>query len=115
MNNLVKRIFAAFMATVATLALTACSGDDGDKPSKDDVKAGFKKVVTTDLGQEMTDKIGDEMLTKYIGCIVDEIYDDMGSESLKAIADSDMDFDMKKEDQEKLDKATEKCTNELLR
>ncbi len=111
MNKVAKRISAAFMAGVAALALTACSGD---KPSKDEVKKGFKKVMVDQMGQEMVDMVGEEALTKYVGCIVDEIYDDTSADTLKAFADGDVDYKMKKEESDKFDKAAEKCTGELL-
>ncbi len=111
MNKIAKRISAAFMAGVAALALTACSGD---KPSKDDVKKGFKKVMVEEMGQEMVDMVGEDALTKYIGCIVDEIYDDVSADTLKAIADGDLDYKPKDDEDDKFEKAYEKCTGELL-
>lgn len=61
----------------------ADSGDDG-KPSRDEVIAGYKKVITdTQAG------LPGDILDQVVECFVDELYEPASAKTLQAIADAD--------------------------
>ncbi|KAA1380711.1 hypothetical protein [Aeromicrobium fastidiosum] len=59
---------------------------DGDKPSREDVVAGYVKAV----GGGTTNAETDAVLEKSAKCVVDELYDKASAETLRALADSDL-------------------------
>ena len=62
-------------------------GDSGgDKPSRDDVVAGYVKAV----GGGTTNAETDAVLEKSAKCVVGELYDKASAETLRALADSDL-------------------------
>jgi hypothetical protein len=64
---------------------TADSGDDAaGKPSRDDVIAGYTKVITGTAGANLPDDIVKQVVT----CFVDELYEPASAQTLQAIADA---------------------------
>ncbi|WGX98152.1 hypothetical protein [Nocardioides sp. L-11A] len=61
---------------------------DGDKPSRDDVVAGYGDIV-----KETSEQAGIDMpegvIEKVLSCFIDEVYDDASAKTLQALADSD--------------------------
>ncbi len=111
MNKIAKRVSAAFMAGVAALALTACSED---KPSKDEVKQGIMDAAVEEFGQDLVDILGEDVLSDYFGCIVDEIYDETSADTLKAIADEGMQQEMPENEKKVFEEASKKCEEKLV-
>lgn len=60
------------------------SEDNGDKPSKADVVAGYSKVL-----KDQMPSFPDDAVKTAVTCIVDEIYDEASVKTLKALADGD--------------------------
>lgn len=60
------------------------STDNGDKPSKADVVAGYSKVL-----KDQFPSFPDDAVKTAVTCIVDEIYDEASVKTLKALADGD--------------------------
>ncbi|WP_229054621.1 hypothetical protein [Aeromicrobium sp. Leaf350] len=104
---------AALVGTLAVFGLAACGSDDegdsnndssdsssqseestepsedtsegdGDKPSKDDVVAGYSGLITEILGGT---ELPQDILNSVVTCFVDEVYDDASAQTLQAIAD----------------------------
>ncbi|GAA1748704.1 hypothetical protein GCM10009710_30940 [Aeromicrobium alkaliterrae] len=99
------------MGTLAVFGLAACGGDDdtsnndsesssqsdeptdeptedssegdGDKPAKEDVVAGYTKIIT-----DITGQLPEDIVTQVASCFVDEVYDAASAQTLQAIADS---------------------------
>jgi hypothetical protein len=63
---------------------TAAPQPAGDKPSKDDVIAGYTKVIKTTAGANLPDDI----VKKVVTCFADELYDTATPKTLQAIADA---------------------------
>ncbi|MDQ6526760.1 hypothetical protein RB608_24270 [Nocardioides sp. LHD-245] len=61
---------------------------DGDKPSRDDVVAGYSDIV-----KETSEQAGIDMpegvVEKVLSCFIDEVYDDASAKTLQALADGD--------------------------
>lgn len=57
----------------------------GDKPSKDDVIAGYTTIVSDGAGGQLPEGILDQVVT----CFVDELYEPASAQTLQAIADSE--------------------------
>lgn len=81
---------------------------DGDKPSKDDVVAGFTEAFNTQTGGQ----IPPEFATTIVTCLIDAIYDDISDESAQALAEGGAVTDP--DDQQLLVSATGTCTTEAL-
>ncbi|MCL8253069.1 hypothetical protein AERO_16910 [Aeromicrobium fastidiosum] len=60
-------------------------GDAAGKPSRDDVIAGYTKVITGTAGANLPDDIVKQVVT----CFVDELYEPASAQTLQAIADAD--------------------------
>ena len=60
-------------------------GDTAGKPSRDDVIAGYTKVITGTAGANLPDDIVKQVVT----CFVDELYEPASAQTLQAIADAD--------------------------
>ena len=71
-------------ATTEPTASAEPEGDSGDKPSKDDVIAGYTKVITTTAGANLPEDI----VNKVVTCFADELYDTASPKTLQAIADA---------------------------
>ncbi len=113
MNKNAKRISAALMAGVAALALTACSEDNDGKPSKAEAKEGYKKIAVEMVGQDEAAAIGDEALMKFADCVIEEVYDSMSVETLKAMVEVNLEYEGSDEEGELLHEAVNKCEGEL--
>lgn len=86
--------FLASAALVVTFA-TGCGGDDGGRPSVDEVADGIQSNMGDQLGGDVTD----DMAT----CIAEAFHDsDLSDEALQALADGDEDYDASEEDQDAL-------------
>ncbi|MBD8608616.1 MULTISPECIES: hypothetical protein [unclassified Aeromicrobium] len=73
-------------AETTTPEPTADSGGDAaGKPSRDDVIAGYTKVITGTAGANLPDDIVKQVVT----CFVDELYEPASAQTLQAIADAD--------------------------
>jgi hypothetical protein len=79
---------ATTSAPAATAEPTATSAeppaDSGDKPSKDEVIAGYTKVLTTTAGANLPE----DVVKKVVTCFTDELYDTASPKTLQAIADA---------------------------
>lgn len=84
------------------------SEGDGDKPSKDEVVAGYTKFLTDSSGGQLPE----EMVNQLITCIIDGVYDDLEPESAQALADSTV-VGVTPEDAQELATATGTCTQEV--
>lgn len=82
---------------------------DGDKPSKDDVVAGYTAALEDLAGGQVPEGTLDDMVT----CIIDGVYDKISAESLQAMASSDI-ASVAPEDGLALADATGTCTQELM-
>ncbi len=111
MNRISKRFSATFIAGVVALTLTACSENTVDseehenKPAKSDVTSGCISVTEAQRGPGSNmDAIRD-----FCYCYVDEIYDSASVDTLKALADRDLDYRATKDEKQLLKKARTKC------
>ncbi|MFT4298392.1 MAG: hypothetical protein QM597_01970 [Aeromicrobium sp.] len=98
----------ALIVTIGLFGLAACGSDDsdtdtekddtstsktedtteesdGDKPSKDEVIAGYAEYVNAQAGGGLPESV----VTDVVSCFVDEVYDDASAQTLQAIADGD--------------------------
>ena len=71
-------------ATDEPTAAATPEGDAGDKPSKDEVIAGYTKVITATAGANLPKDI----VNKVVTCFADELYDTASPKTLQAIADA---------------------------
>jgi hypothetical protein len=71
-------------ATDEPTASAEPEGDSGDKPSKDEVIAGYTKVITTTAGANLPQ----DVVKKVVTCFTDELYDTATPKTLQAIADA---------------------------
>ena len=71
-------------ATTEPTASAEPEGDSGDKPSKDEVIAGYTKVITATAGANLPEDI----VKKVVTCFADELYDTASPKTLQAIADA---------------------------
>ncbi len=71
-------------AAPTTAAEPEGDANDGDKPSKDDVVAGYTKIVTEGGGGQLPEDIVKQVVT----CFVDELYDSASAKTLQGIADA---------------------------
>ena len=71
-------------ATTEPTASAEPEGDSGDKPSKDEVIAGYTKVITATAGANLPEDI----VNKVVTCFADELYDTASPKTLQAIADA---------------------------
>ncbi|MFC5677010.1 hypothetical protein [Aeromicrobium endophyticum] len=71
-------------ATEEPTASAAPEGDTGDKPSKEDVVAGYTKVLKSTAGANLPEDI----VNKVVTCFADELYDTASTQTLQAIADA---------------------------
>jgi hypothetical protein len=55
----------------------------GDKPSRDEVVAGYTKIITSASGD-----LPEESIKKAVTCFVDELYEPASAQTLQAIADA---------------------------
>ncbi|MEG9224820.1 hypothetical protein [Aeromicrobium sp. Sec7.5] len=127
---------AALVGTLAIFGLAACSSDDsgdsdstndsssdtgesdagsddsadagGDKPSKEEVVAGFSEAFTTQSGGQ----IPADLVSTIVTCLVDEIYDDISDESAQELADGKVVTDP--EDQPLVATASGTCTTQAF-
>ncbi|MDO4717093.1 MAG: hypothetical protein Q4B08_05950 [Propionibacteriaceae bacterium] len=104
MNRALKAIAASGVALA--LLLGGCSGGGGDKPSKEEVRAGLLKQVG---GEE-----SGELYKKVTECMADEIYDSVSVGALRAIVDGDKSYKGTKEDEKALKEASEACSKKLI-
>ncbi|NYG57150.1 hypothetical protein BJ980_000073 [Nocardioides daedukensis] len=61
--------------------------DAAGKPSREDVVAGYSKIVTEGSEQSGVD-MPDDIVNKVVTCFIDEVYDDASAQTLQALADS---------------------------
>ncbi|KRF13794.1 hypothetical protein ASG90_13245 [Nocardioides sp. Soil797] len=62
--------------------------DAAGKPSRDDVIAGYTKIVK-DNGKQAGMDMPDSIANKVVTCFVDDVYDEASPETLQALADAD--------------------------
>lgn len=118
MRSTTKRsIFAAGLALALPFGLAAC-GDD--KPSKDEVLSGMSDMLDEQFAamgasaEEMESLgFGDGAFDDYYSCIVDDIYDDVSTDTLQKIADGDPDAQIAADDERELEDATQGCLDVL--
>lgn len=79
-----KKLSTLLMVPALAVALAACGGSD--KPSKEEVTKGMTKTVQDELGAQTTG-LTDEQMNQLISCMVDETYDKVSTETLRALAD----------------------------
>lgn len=102
---------AAVAALLALpLGMTACGGS---KPSKDDVRAGFQKVINEKSGAAASSPEMKPKMTKYTDCILDEAYDDLSPEALNAMKDGDEKAEVPAKDKKTMEKAVNACASTL--
>ncbi|KNX36109.1 hypothetical protein [Luteipulveratus halotolerans] len=111
MHTIMRRTAALALAATIPFGLAACGG--GDKPSKGEVKAGYAKVASSRVGASAQNPEFKKSMDKFTGCIVDKTYDDLSADTLNAIKDGDTDADISKDDEKKIDKATNECKSTL--
>ena len=128
----------ALVGTLAIFGLAACGSDDsdkndsgdkdsssnsdksdapdesdseessGDKPSKDEVVAGYSAFITETSGGQLPEELVNQLIT----CIVDDIYDDISDESAQALVDGNA-AGVSPDDAQALATSTGTCTQEL--
>lgn len=115
MKNM-RKMAAIAMALTLPLGLSACGGDGGDKPSKDDVKAGLVKAVNDMMGDESIPGM-EEAMDELSGCIVDGVYDDFSAENLEVLANGGMgseDAELSADEEKVFNETMEKCMAEFM-
>ncbi|MDF1706321.1 MAG: hypothetical protein P1U38_16255 [Aeromicrobium sp.] len=87
------------------------SGDEGngDKPSKEEVVAGYSGYISESAGGQLPEGLVDQLTS----CIFDDVYDDLSAESAQALADGGV-IGVTPEDAQKLATSTGTCTQELV-
>ncbi|MDO4888045.1 MAG: hypothetical protein Q3979_04990, partial [Actinomycetaceae bacterium] len=90
--------------------------DSGSKPSRDEVKAGFKTLLEQQGLSQRLAELGatDEQINNFYGCIVDNVYDDMSAESLQALVNDDTSSAVvSSEEQSEITSAARTCRAQL--
>ncbi len=83
------------------------------KPAKARVTEGFTQVLMDEVGAELVDLMGEDVFVSYVGCIVDEIYDSSSAETLKAIVEGDLEYEMTASENAAFDAAIDLCAEQL--
>lgn len=82
--------------------------NNGDKPSKDEVVAGYTTVITDTMGTGLPE----EIVSQVVNCFVDELYDTASADTLQAIADSDP-AGVNPDDAQLFSEASTTCTQQI--
>ena len=103
MTTRVRRTLAVGLLTLMPLGLAACGES---KPSKEEVKEGMAKIF-------VDQKAPEDIAQKMASCVTDEVYDEVSTTTLKAMASGDEDAKYPAEDDEILDPAGKKCREKV--
>lgn len=115
-NTMKRSLVVTGLALALPFGLAACGGDD--KPSKEDVLAGFDQMLAQ-MGMDEASLesfgVSGEQMDNYASCIVDDIYGEVSADLLNAVADGDAEaqVDISEEDEEVVTDAVESCQGEL--
>jgi len=102
-----KKIIVTLMISI--MAFSACSSLSS-KPSKQDVKDGYYKMVTkSDRGAD----IDKDSVKKATDCIIDEIYGDLSKAGAKVFAEGDEKGKGTQKDLDLLSDASKTCGDKL--
>lgn len=110
MRPLTRGVAAAALTATLVVSSVGCSALGG-KPSKDDYRDALSSNMEEDGGITADD---DAESKKFLDCLTDNTYDDLSSDAVQAVVDEDEDFDASKEDEEVLEKASQKCVEEMM-
>lgn len=93
--TLTKRTLSAVAASSALLlTLSACGGDDGGRPSVDDISESLQD----------SDMMGGEVDAKVADCVAEAFHDsDLSDEALQAIVDQDEDYEPSEDDEKAIE------------
>ncbi|WP_265447878.1 hypothetical protein [Flexivirga meconopsidis] len=108
--KIITRTAAAAMLVSLPIALSACGSGGGDKPSKDDVKAGYVKAIKKEAGSAAS-SVPDATFNKMADCIFDKSYDKVSADTLDKLASGNFtkDTKIKSDDEKTLTDATDSC------
>lgn len=101
LHRTVRTIGAVGLALTVALTAAGCSGED--KVSKKEYEKSFVET----FGEGETGE-------KAAKCLADQTYDELSAETVNALAEGDDEYKASKKDEEVLEKAMEKCMEEML-
>lgn len=105
----IRKVATAMLTVSLALGMAGC-GNSG-KPSKEEVKAGFEKTLNG-----IQAGIPEEIKKKMTGCVVDESYDKLSVDALKALQTGDRSKieAVKSSDREAITSATRACATKMV-
>ncbi|MDO4888047.1 MAG: hypothetical protein Q3979_05000 [Actinomycetaceae bacterium] len=91
------------------------SGDSAGKPSRDEVKAGVKKMLEAQGIDQQFSQLGatDEQMDKAYTCITDSLYDEVSNETLETLAKGDPSAPISSADQQTVENNAFSCGQQI--
>ena len=108
-----KKLSVLLSIPALALSLASC-GNDSEKPSKEEAKAGMVKIIKQ-LPKFKKANLPDSLLKSLSSCMVDKIYDKAKPETLKGLADGNKSATVSSSDKTLIQGASLQCTTEVRR
>lgn len=112
-QSMKRSLVVVGLALALPLGLTACGGG---KPSKEEVKEGMVSILNEsgfDAESVEAAGISKDAVDDYYNCVVEDLYDNVSDDTLKALADGDASAQMSAEDSPKFNEAARACMSNL--
>ena len=106
-----KKLSVLLSIPALALSLASC-GNDSEKPSKEEAKAGMVKIIKQ-LPKFKKANLPDSLLKSLSSCMVDKIYDKAKPETLKSLAGGEKKATISSSDKSLVQGATMQCASEV--
>jgi len=113
-NRSIKRLIALPAIPLLAISLAACGNDSDAKPSKEEVANGIQSVLKPVMEEQVGSELADLLDESFYSCIVDEIYDDVSTDTLKALANGEANSLISADDQSEITEASGSCATKAL-